>query len=142
AFRFGQLAVNLVEKRGLSGWKARVYVAFGTLIVPWTRPIRSAQPWLRRAFDAATQIGDINYANFAYNGLVLAMLACGEPLAEVEREAVTGLSFARKTQFGLVILTAETQLLLIRTLRGLTENFTSFNGADFDEAEFEQRLEA
>ena len=49
AFRFGQLAVNLVDRRGLEAWKARVYVAFAHCIVPWARPLRSAQVWQRRA---------------------------------------------------------------------------------------------
>ncbi|XYH95612.1 AAA family ATPase [Sorangium sp. So ce1128] len=142
ALRFGQLAVNLVEKRGLDGYKARVYDMFGTFIVPWARPIRSAQPWLRRAFDAATRIGDLSYANFACNSLVTNMLVCGDPLVEVEREAVTGLSFARKAQFGLTIAIIATQLRLVRMLRGLTVCFTSFNGPGFDEAQFEQHLEA
>jgi predicted ATPase/signal transduction histidine kinase/tRNA A-37 threonylcarbamoyl transferase component Bud32 len=142
AFRFGQLAVNLVEKRGFTGCKARVYANFGTFIVPWTWPIRSGQLWQQRAFDAATRIGDINYASFCCCNLVTNMLACGEPLAEVEREAVAGLDFARKVQFGLVVNIIDAQLRLIRMLRGLTENFTSFNGADFNEAGFEQHLEA
>ncbi|XYH93660.1 AAA family ATPase [Sorangium sp. So ce1128] len=142
ALRFGQLAVNLVEKRGLDGYKARVYHMFGNFIVPWTRPIRSAQPWLRRAFDVATRIGDLSFANFACNCLVTNMLVCGDPLVEVEREAVTGLSFARKAQFGVTIAIIATQLRLVRMLRGLTACFSSFNGPDFDEAKFEQHLEA
>ena len=142
AFRFGQLAVNLVEKRGLTGRMARVYTQFGCLIVPLGRSIRSGQLLHRRGFDAATRIGDLTYANFCCCNLVTNMLASGEPLAEVERDAVAGLDFARKTQFGLVVYFIEAQLRLIRMLRGLTENFSSFNGADFDEAEFEQQLEA
>ena len=55
--------------------------------------------------------------------LVTNMLACGEPLAEVEREAATGLSFARKAQFGVAIDILEAQLRLIRMLRGLTTDF-------------------
>ncbi|WP_437821909.1 sensor histidine kinase [Sorangium sp. So ce1078] len=142
AFRFGQLAVNLVERRGLDGYKARVYHMFGHFIVPWTRPMRSAKPWLRRVFDVATRIGDLSYANFACNCLVTNMLVCGDPLVEVEREAVTGLSFARKAQFGVTITFIVTQLRLVRMLRGLTVRFSSFNGPDFDEAQFEQHLEA
>lgn len=142
AFRFGQLAVNLVEKRGLDGCKARVYLYFGNFVVPWRRPIRSAQVWLQRAFDAAIRIGDLIFANYSNNTLVTNMLGCGEPLAEVEHVAITGLSFARKVGFGFIIDAITGQLRLIRTLRGLTDDFNSFNGPDFDETQFEQHLDA
>ena len=36
-FRFGELGLDLVEQRGLQRFKARVYLAFGNLIMPWTR---------------------------------------------------------------------------------------------------------
>ena len=142
AFRFGQLAVNLVDRRGLEAWKARVYVAFAHCIVPWARPLRSAQVWQRRALDAAIRMGDLNYASLSFGCLGSAMLAWGEPLAEVEREAETGLSFARKVRFGVGIDIIRGQLGLIRMLRGLTAEFTSFSSPDFDEAQFEQQLEA
>ena len=45
---------------------------------------------------------------------------------------------------GLVLSTTiiTVQLRLIRTLRGLTPDFGSFNDAEFDESRFEQRLES
>ena len=52
------------------------------------------------------------------------MLAWGEPLAEVEREAETGLSFARKVRFGVGVDIIRGQLGLIRMLRGLTTEFS------------------
>ncbi|MGK3985812.1 AAA family ATPase [Sorangium sp. So ce136] len=140
--RFGQLAVNLVERRGLSAWEARVYLDFGTFIMPWSMPFRSAQVWQRRAFDAAIRAGDLIYAVFSCYALVTNMLACGDPLAEVEREAVTGLSFARKLKVDSYTDAVLTQVRLIQMLRGLTADFASFDGADFDEAQFEHHLES
>ena len=61
------------------------------------------------------------------------LLAAGDPLAEAEREAEHGLAFAQKARFGLVIDTIATQLGLIRTLRGLTPKFGSFDDEQFDE---------
>ena len=53
--------------------------------------------------------------------MVANLLAGGDPLEEVQREA-DGLQFARKMQFGLVADYITAQLRLIRTLRGLTPN--------------------
>ena len=47
---------------------------------------------------------------------------------------------AQKTRFGLVIDVITTQLGLIRTLRGLTPKFGSFDDAEFDELLFEYHL--
>ena len=68
------------------------------------------------------------------------LLAAGDPLAEVQREAEHGLAFAQKARFGLVIDIIATQLGLIRTLRGLTPTFGSFDDAQFDERRIERRF--
>ena len=59
-------------------------------------------------------------------------------MAEVQREAETGLEFAEKVRFGRVIDQIATQLAFVRTLRGLTTEFGSFNDEHFDELQFEQ----
>ena len=141
AFRFGQLSVDLVEKRGLDAFAARVYLNFGN-VNAWMRDVRSSRAFVERAFEAANKVGDLIYAGHCWNNLVTISLASGEPLSEAEREAANGLDFARKLRFGIVVDMITGQLRLIRTLRGLTNEFTSFNDAEFDEAQFEQHLEA
>jgi predicted ATPase/signal transduction histidine kinase/GAF domain-containing protein/ActR/RegA family two-component response regulator len=142
AFRFGQLGFELVEQRGLDRFKARVYMSFGNLVNPWTKHVRTGRPLVRRAFNTANEMGDLTFAAYSCNNLVTNLLASGEPLADVQREAEAGLAFARKIRFGLVIDIITSQLRLILTLRGLTPAFNSFNDAQFDEARFEQHFEA
>jgi PAS domain S-box-containing protein len=142
AFRFGQLSVDLVDKRGLDAFRARVYLNFGIVVNLWTRHVRSSRAFVQRAFDAANKIGDLIYAGHCCNNFVTNSLASGEPLSEVELEATNGLDFARKLRFGVVVDLITGQQRLIRTLRGLTPDFTSFNDAEFEEAHFEQHLEA
>ena len=142
AFRFGQLGFELVEQRGLDRFKARVYMSFGNLVNPWTRHVRTGRPLVRRAFNTANEIGDLTFAAYSCNNLITNLLASGEPLPDIQREAETGLAFARQIRFGLVIDIITAQLRLILTLRGLTPAFNSFNDAQFDEARFEQRFEA
>ena len=49
-------------------------------------------------------------------------------------------TFAQKARFGLVIDIITAQLGLIRTLRGLTAKFGSFDDGQFDERRFERHL--
>ena len=142
AFRFGQLGFDLVESRNLDRFKARVYSCFGGLIIPWNKHLRAGQSMVRRAFDVARQSGDLTYATYSLGMLCTNVLACGTPLAEAQREAEAGLSFARKAKFGMVTEFFAGKLRLMRALRGLTSSLGSFNDAAFDEGRFERYLEA
>jgi signal transduction histidine kinase/CheY-like chemotaxis protein len=142
AFRFGNLGLNLVEQRGLDRFKARVYMSFGNLVNPWTKHVRTGRALVRRAFNTANEIGDLTFAAYSCNNLITNLLASGEPLPDIQREAEAGLAFARKIRFGLVIDIITSQLRLILTLRGLTPAFNSFNDEQFDEARFERHFEA
>ena len=81
-----------------------------------------------------TRCGDLTFAAYSCINLITNLLAAGDPLAEVQREAEHGLEFARKARFGLIIDIIAAQLALVRTLRGLTAKFGSFDDEQFDEA--------
>ncbi len=140
-FRFGKLGLDLVDQRGLDRFKARVYVHFGNVVNPWTQHFHIGCAWVRRAFEVANENGDLTFALYSCNHLVTNLLAGGEQLGDIQREAEHGIDFARKARFGLVIDILTGQLQLIRTLRGATPSFASFNDAGFDEAQFERHLE-
>jgi PAS domain S-box-containing protein len=139
-YRFGQLGYDLVEGRGLTRFQARTFMDFGGSVLPWTRHVRAGRDLIRRAFEAANKIGDLNYAAYCGNQLNTSLLTAGDPLAEAEREAEHGLAFAQKMRFGLVIDFITSQLGLIRTLRGLTPTFGRFDDEEFEEARIERRF--
>jgi predicted ATPase/signal transduction histidine kinase len=142
AFRFGKLALDLVEKRGLERFRARVSQCFGYFINPWSRHLRSSLKLLRRSFTTAQEACDLKYAAYCCDRLVTFLLAAGDPLGEVQREAENGLEFARKARFGYLVDIIIGQLQFIRTLLGLTAGLSSFNDPDFDESRFELHLKA
>jgi PAS domain S-box-containing protein len=141
-YRFGGLGLNLVDKRGLDRFKARVYLVFGHSISPWNDQLRISVEWLRRAFDTGEQTGDLTFAAYASNSLITLRLAAGDTLADVQREADSALAFVGKSGFGLVADMMTESLQLIRTLRGLTAEFGWFDDGEFDESRFEHHLEA
>jgi PAS domain S-box-containing protein len=138
-FQLGKLGYDLVEKHGLHRCRARVYLRFGNCIMPWRQHVKTGRELLRRAFDAANRIGDLTFAAYSYHYLLTNLLATGDPLAEVQREAETGLEFASKVVFGIVIHVLTTQLAFIRTLRGLTTKFGSLSDGHFEEIQFERQ---
>jgi PAS domain S-box-containing protein len=139
-FRFGRLGYELVEKRGLVRFEARTCLWFAQFVVPWTQHIRSCRDLMRRAFDAANKTGDLTIAAYSCNNLNTNFLAAGDSLVEAQKEAEHGREFAHKARFGFVTDIIDGQLGLIRTLRGLTSKFGSFDTEEFNEAGFERHL--
>src|SRR5262249_13143920 len=97
-YRFGRLACDLLERRGLTHFGARTYVAFA-IVVPWTRPLREAVEPSRRAFQMAKEYGDPTYAALASRGLSTILLALGHPLDQFEFEAQDALEFVQGYRF-------------------------------------------
>ena len=136
-FRFGQLGVDLVEKRGLDRFRGRVWMVFGMSVIPWTRHLRASGEIFQRAFQASLDTGDVGYAAYCKFLAVTARLGSGDPLDEVHREAESALGFARNARWVGQIEYLTIQLALIRTLRGLTPRFGFLDGEASDESRFE-----
>jgi len=116
-YRFGRVACDLLERRGLTHFGARTYVGFA-IVVPWTRPLREGIEPSRRAFQMAKEHGDPTYAALASRGLSNILLATGHPLDRFEPEAQDALEFVQAYGFFLDRLSAP--IALARTLRGRT----------------------
>ncbi len=140
AFRFGRLGCDLVEKRCLKRFQAATYATFAGMIMPWMKHVSACCSVMRQAFEIANKIGDLTYAGYSRVALNSLLIAAGDPLVEVQSEAEDGLNFAQKAKFGLVSDMITTQLRFIRTLRGLTTTFGSFDHGEFEEIAFERHL--
>ena len=137
-YRLGKLACNMLEE-GFDLIAGRTYVVFHR-IVPWTRPVRELIQPARRAYRHCSEAGDLNYAGYACHCLVTSLLAAGDPLGDVEREAGHGVGFARSVGFDYAVGLMAPPLGLARTLRGETSRFGSLDDGAFSESVFEARL--
>ena len=139
-YRFARIGYELVEQRGLRRFQAPTFHPFGDRVMPWTKPIRACRDLLHRALDAANKLGPITYVAFNGEEMTTNLLAAGDLLADVQRQAESSLEIARTAQFGLVCDLNTLQLGLIRTLRGLTRRFGCFDDEQLDEDRFELRI--
>ena len=139
-FRFGQLGCELVERRGLKRFEARTYLCFSNSVMPWMKHVEDCHDLQGHAFEAANRAGDLVYEAFACNSLNTDLLFAGKPLPQVQAEVEQRLAFAEKARFGLVVDSIVAQLALIRTLRGLTLKFGSFDDGQFNEFRFENHF--
>jgi PAS domain S-box-containing protein len=139
AFKFGQLGYDLMQRHGLKRYEARNCLCF-EVVVMWKKHPSYGRDLLRHAFDVTYRMGDFTYAAYSFAELIPNFLAAGDPLAETQVEAEKGLDFAKRARVGLAVDMLRSNLQLVRTLRGLTHNFGSFNDKEFDETEFEWHL--
>jgi PAS domain S-box-containing protein len=122
-FRFGHLGVALVEREDLARFCGKVYCVVGYHVLPWTHPIQAAVTMVQRALELAEETGDLLFVAYCQAHLISLGLASGAPLDDLEVEAERYLQSTRRMRFSLVIEIITTQLVLIRTLRGLTTKF-------------------
>jgi PAS domain S-box-containing protein len=138
-YRFGKLACDLVEKHGFLAYRARTYFSMETVVL-WTQPIGIALDYIRSAFRAAVEAGDLGIACYSSHHIVTDILARGDHLDEVWRESERGLDFVRKAKFRDVIDIIVAQQRFIENMRGRTAGFSTFSDAKFDETVFEAQL--
>ena len=138
-YRFGKLAVDLVEKHGFVGYKTRIYLAMGATAF-WIKPIKTALEFVQAASHAGVETGDLTFTSYSYNHAITHFLARGDRLDEVWRESENGLAFCRKIKFPDSADIIVSQQRFIQNMRGRTLHFSTFSDAQFDEAAFEAQL--
>jgi PAS domain S-box-containing protein len=132
---FGRLGRAIVDVRGLTAWRAKVYLDY-TLVNHWSHPLRTNVDLLRQALEWGLGTGNFAVACYAQNNLVTAALALGTPLADVQRQCEEALPFVRRAGYPMVDNILTSQLRLIMALRGLTADIATFDGDGFEEEAF------
>jgi PAS domain S-box-containing protein len=140
-YRFAELACDLVEKHGFVAYRAKVYHMMGVVAV-WTQPIASSINFLRTAFRAATETGDLAVACYCMDTSVTDFLMRNDPLDAVWRESEIGVTFVRKARFHDVAAVIVSQQRFIATMQGRPSAFSTFSDAQFDETAFEAQITA
>ncbi|MBT2333036.1 AAA family ATPase [Variovorax paradoxus] len=117
AREFGALALHLVDERGLARYRGRVYMAFGTMVVPWTQPARAARDYIRRAYKVLVEAADHTFAIYCSPNEATGMLFAGEFLGDVRDTVERGLAIARDANFQFVVNALLAQKVLLARLQ-------------------------
>jgi PAS domain S-box-containing protein len=136
AYRFGKLGVDLAEKHGFAAYKAKVYMNMAWVAI-WTKPVTTALDFVRAAFSAAVETGDVIFACYCCDHTITDLLARGDHLDEVWRESEKCLDFVRKAKSRDYLDRVVSQQQFIQTMRGRNTPFSTFGDTHLDEATFE-----
>jgi PAS domain S-box-containing protein len=140
-FQFGRLGYDLVAKRQLVAYKAQIEYIIGTFLSFWNEPRTLAIEHLYSAFKATVAAGDLNIASYVCDHLVSHKLAAGEPLDKLYVESEAFLDFTRKAKFDPSCQIITRTQRFIQAMRGFTADVSTWSSADFDEDEYERRME-
>ncbi|MBN3811365.1 trifunctional serine/threonine-protein kinase/ATP-binding protein/sensor histidine kinase, partial [Paraburkholderia sp. Ac-20347] len=116
-YEFAQLAVDIVDRCRQSRYKSRIYMRFGSLVIPWTRPAQDGMPYIEQATKVARESGDLVFDVSGARNVTSVLLLAGRPLDEVLVQAQNGLNVARLSKFFLYSGIFRAQIALIEHLR-------------------------
>ncbi|MBI1891239.1 MAG: AAA family ATPase [Burkholderiales bacterium] len=139
AYHLGKLACTLAEQREAAAYRAKVYFLMGCITF-FTRPLAEAVDYMRRCFQTATETGDLTFACYARMIQDLYQLYGAVPLPRLQTEIRASQAYARTTKFGLIADISTGTERLVAALRGQTRQLDIFDGDDFDQTAFENRL--
>jgi PAS domain S-box-containing protein len=139
AYRFGKLGVDLAERHGFAAYKARVYMNMAWVAI-WTKPVTTALDFVRAAFSAAVETGDVIFACYCCDHTVTDLLARGDHLDEVWRESEKCVDFVRKAKSRDYLDRVASQQQFIQTMREPTAIFSILGDTHLDQAAFEVQV--
>lgn len=142
AYRFGKLGCDLVEKRGLEAYKGRIEFIFGDTIIYWLRHLRNNLEFLNRSFEMTSRAGDVTFAGYCCNHIVIDLLVLGLPLKQVYQQSQEYMSYLRSVKFEAPAEAITGMQRLMKALLGETDNFCTFDDGEFSECSYERFIDA
>ncbi len=136
----GKLGWDLVERRNLSAQRTKLGLVFGNIINSYGRHYRDNRRYLMEGLRAGQENGDLIFSCYTCNHLLTNMLICGDPLEEIWRQSERLGDFVERARDQNIIDIVTSQKRLVASLRGTTNRLGSFDGPDFDEVTFEERI--
>ena len=129
----GELALDANEKLGHMESSAKISFYYSSAICYYRHPLRSGMMHHRNGLVRAMEIGDLNFAVYHIQSLVIYAFACGAPLEEVDKTCDRHTDFITQSmdRGGMNYLRSLRQT--IKCLRGETKHQTSLDDGEFSE---------
>lgn len=140
-YEFAKLARALVKRHNFLSNEAMTLWAM-EIVSLWTNPVSEAIDAIRAAFRAGVEAGDLLIAGYACNHLITDLLIRGDRLDDISAEIEGSLAFAQRAGFRDVTDVIIGQQRFVMAMRGLTQQFGSFTGNNFEESDYERSLTA
>ena len=141
-YQFGELALSAKNKFGGTEMTAKVLLYIANAISPWTRHINQVIALNREGLKAARETGDLNYAVYHIQMLIVSLSAGGRSLSDIAEECDRYFKFVEQTHDigALNYLISVRQY--IKCLKGETVHSHSLNDEHFQESQHIENMES
>ncbi len=141
AGRFSRVAVKLNERFENQALDCKIGHLHNFNIGAYVKPFADCKQGLAGAQELGLANGDLNFRTYAAVCTPMVSLCSGDPLSEVQRECLSGVSVSE--QEGNVDMAAQThwRIRMIRCLRGENESPLRMDAVDSSEEEFLRETE-
>ncbi|MCU0534745.1 MAG: trifunctional serine/threonine-protein kinase/ATP-binding protein/sensor histidine kinase [Hydrococcus sp. Prado102] len=134
-YRFGQLALNLLEKFNNQALKAKILNEFYGFIKHWKKPLGETLEPLLKTFNIGLEIGDLLFAGYAVLIYCTNLFFLGEYLVNVEEKQKQYISLLEKLNLEYHACYGNISRQLTLNLLGKSENNSHLIGEAFNELE-------
>lgn len=135
-YAFGKLALVMAQRFGNRAEECRTVEVYGVLVHHWRAPLRDGLPLLKEGFRAGIESGELAFAAFNLNSVLINALPAGVPLSELLDEAEVALDFASTQNNQTSVEIALPFRQIARALTGKTSRYDRFTDDEFDETRF------
>jgi PAS domain S-box-containing protein len=132
-YKFGQLALKLLEQFNAKEVKARTLFLIGYMIRHWKEPVREILPSFLESYSIGLETGDTEYAAYSAYAMLNYSYFSGKELVKLEREMVSyGHAIAQLRQ-RTVLQWNNLYRQVVLNLMGKSENPCFLMGESYDE---------
>lgn len=133
--RYGQIALDILDRFGTIEYLPRVYAAYYSVISPWRNPINHSLKPLQKGYRVGLSTGDIEFATMCAKSYCGVAMGAGLPLTQIDKEwkIIRERMIVQRQETALAITIPLMQT--IHHFMGLTEDPLASKGdiCDFDE---------
>ncbi|MGH9436942.1 MAG: ATP-binding protein, partial [Terriglobia bacterium] len=135
-YAFGKLALAMAHRFGNRAEECRTLEVYGVLVHHWKAPLRDGLPPLKEGFRAGVESGELAFAAFNLNSVLINALPAGVPLDELLKEAEVTLDFATTQKNKTSAEIAVPYRQIARALTGATSGPDALDDHEFLETRF------
>jgi predicted ATPase/signal transduction histidine kinase len=138
--QLGQVALELSQS--FQAMQGLAHFSYGGLLAHWRIPFNECRQHLHAAIQHCYRMGELLYALYAQVLKTDLAILGGYGLESTQTEIDTFRQFAAQRQHPIMQLDAMLKLQFVRSLRGLTQDASSFSSAECEEADLDRQLHA
>lgn len=134
-YKFGRLALQVLDKFESSDIKCKVHEVFNAFIRHWKEPARASIEALRQTVQFGLETGDLEFAGYSAIHYCAYILLVGYPLELVAQKQMAYIEFLHKSKQNFSLFYAQIWVQLALNLMGKAKNKTCLMGELFNEEE-------